>query len=73
MIPYNNNFTHTLTYEVSLSKLEYRRTLYNMLDFMRDIGGLAAAFRGICFGLVYIFQLHGPEMFVMSSIIATPG
>ena len=54
-IPYSNGWYISVTYELSLDQIIYKRDLYNLLDFMRDLGGLAVAFRAICVVLVHIF------------------
>ena len=42
-LPYLNSFWNTITYEMSLSRYQYTRTVYSYLDLLRDIGGLFSA------------------------------
>lgn len=59
ILPYKNLMHNSITYEMSLSRVEYTRTVYSTLDFLRDIGGLFAAL-GPLFGvIVTIFQYRG--------------
>ena len=51
IMPYKNKMHNSITYEMSLSRVEYTRTVYSILDFLRDIGGLFAAL-GPFFGII---------------------
>ena len=51
ILPYKNKFWNAITYEMSLSQIEFTRTVYSFLDFMRDLGGLFAAL-GPFFGII---------------------
>ena len=55
LIPYQNNFVSSVSYEVSLNKIMYKRTTYGIFNYLRDLGGLAAALTVISTGIVYIF------------------
>ena len=54
-IPYNNHWQKTISYEVSLDQLLFRRIVYSKLDFLRDLGGLIAAMYALCDGIIVIF------------------
>ena len=59
ILPYKNKMHNSITYEMSLSRVEYTRTVYSTLDFLRDIGGLFAAL-GPAFGIIVtVFQYRG--------------
>ena len=49
ILPYKNTMQNAITFEMSLSRKEYSRTVYNIMDFMRDMGGLFTAL-GLIFG-----------------------
>ena len=51
IMPYKNKMHNSITYEMSLSRVEYTRTVYSILDFLRDIGGLFSAL-GPFFGII---------------------
>ena len=44
---YDNNFQNSLTFEMSLLKKVYFRSVYGTLDFAADLGGLSSALRAI--------------------------
>ena len=68
ILPYKNKMHNSITYEMSLSRVEYTRTVYGSLDFLRDIGGLFAAL-GPFFGIIVtIFQYRGSYLNLMSDM-----
>ena len=40
VLPYKNTFQNAITFEMSMNRTEYTRTVYNIIDFMGDMGGL---------------------------------
>ena len=42
-LPYKNQFWNAITYELSLTREKYTRTVYGFFDFLRDLGGLFSA------------------------------
>ena len=58
----NNRMQNTITYEVSMKKIEYTRSIYGMLDYLADIGGLFAALGPLCKVFITIFQYRGSYM-----------
>ena len=58
-LPYKNNFWNSITYEMSLTRQEYNRTVYGLLDFLGDIGGLFNAIYAVFGAIVAIFSYHG--------------
>ena len=40
VLPYKNTFQNAITFEMSMNRNEYTRTVYNIIDFMGDMGGL---------------------------------
>ena len=47
-MPYKNAFQNAITFELSLSELQYKRDVYSILDYFRDIGGLISALYPFC-------------------------
>ena len=43
VLPYSNMMWNAITYEMSLTRRAYSRTVYNSLDFLSEIGGLFSA------------------------------
>lgn len=68
ILPYTNAFHNAVTYELSSRKHIYYRTVYGFLDWLRDIGGLYGSIYAICFGVVFIFQFQGQNMFLMTEM-----
>ena len=61
-LPYKNKYWNAITYELSLTRLEYTRTVYSFMDFLRDLGGLFSAIAPIFGFIVSVFQYRGPIM-----------
>lgn len=47
------NFIHDQDYYT------YSRTIYTILDYLRDIGGLLSSFTGIFAGIIFIVNYNG--------------
>ena len=43
ILPYKNQMQNAITYELSQTRVVYTRTVYSILDFFSDIGGLQGA------------------------------
>ena len=69
-LPYKNMFHNAITFELSLSEMQYRRHVYSILDFFGDIGGLYGALFPICQILVIILQYKGSHLFLMSELFS---
>ena len=54
-LPYKNNFLNSITMEMSLSQIEYKRTVYSFLDFLSDLGGLFGTLGPFCGIIVTVF------------------
>ena len=55
LMAYRNNFQNSITFELSLSRIDITRTVYGFMDFLSDLGGLFSTL-GPFFGtLVAIF------------------
>lgn len=67
-LPYVQPFQNAITFEVSLTRSLYQRTVYSAMDLLSDIGGLFGALKPICFTLVLVFQYYGAYSFVMSDL-----
>ena len=42
-LPYDNRFWFAITFEVSSAQLETTRTVYTIMDLLKDVGGLFTA------------------------------
>ena len=51
VLPYNNRFQNAITFEMSMNRNEFTRTVYNIMDFMGDLGGLFNAL-ALIFGTI---------------------
>ena len=71
VLPYKNRFQNAITYEMSMNRHEYTRTVYNILDFMRDMGGLFNALTLIFGTIIAILQYRGMYMTVTSLMLKT--
>ena len=47
-MPYNQPFQNAITYEMTLTEVQYTRTVYNTLEFISEMGGLFSAFSRFC-------------------------
>ena len=47
-LPYENLFQNSITFEMSLARMSYSRSVYSILDFLGDMGGLESALSPIC-------------------------
>ena len=61
-MPYKNNFWNSITYELSLTRLSYKRIVYSFLDFLGDIGGLFGAITPAFGFIVSLFMYRGGMM-----------
>ena len=71
-LPYNNTFHNAVTYELSNANVTLTRSVYGILDWLRDIGGLWGALYAICVGLVAIIHFQGTNMFLMTEMFSVP-
>ena len=69
-LPYKNMFQYSITFELSLSEMQYRRHVYSIIDCIGDIGGLYGALFPICSILVVILQFKGEYLFLMSEMFS---
>ena len=65
-MPYKNNYQNALTYELSLDKHFYYRSVYSSLDFLSELGGLFSAFGRFCLLIITAFNYFGSFQFVMA-------
>ena len=56
---------NAITYELSMSRTEFTRSVYGLLDFMADLGGLFAAIGPLCKIFILSFQYRGVNMLLM--------
>ena len=59
VLPYTNLMINAITYELSLTRIEFYRNVYSALDYLRDLGGLFSALGPICAGIVAMIQYRG--------------
>ena len=56
VIPYLNDWQTAITIEMSMNRHDYFRKVYNILDFISDVGGLYGAVSPICIIFLIIFN-----------------
>ena len=70
LLPYINSFQNSITFEMSLQRNEVSRTVYSLMDFLGDLGGLFSAL-GPFFGtLVAVLQYRGMYMQLVNHMIS---
>ena len=74
----SKNILQEISYEMSLTKSIYRRSVYSVLDFMGDLGGLLLSLRVIMTLLMLILNFDGHLVYIMSLMLEdgmslTPG
>merc|ERR1712051_168998 len=67
-LPYKNLFINSITFEMSLSQIEYKRTVYSFLDFLSDLGGLFGTLGPFCGIIVTVFQYRGSYLNLMKEM-----
>ena len=55
ILPYQNLFHNSVTFELSDTRTIFYRTVYSFLDWLRDLGGLYGAISAICIAMVFVF------------------
>ena len=58
-MPYQNNLWNAITYEISLNRMQFNRSVYRFVDLLGDLGGLLSALFFICMPLVYMLTYRG--------------
>ena len=58
-MPYLNNMWNSITYEVSMNRIQLNRSVYGFLDFLGDLGGLMACLGSIFLPTVYMLTYRG--------------
>ena len=66
--PYTNNFQTSITYEVSQHQQKYFRRVYNVFDFLADLGGLFGALTPLFASIVFCIQYRSSYQFLMADI-----
>lgn len=64
-IPYENAIWNCVTYEMSLTRHEYTRVVYNITDFLSNVGGLVSALMPFCIMIVSAFHYKDVYPFIM--------
>ena len=67
-LPYDNRFWNAITFEVSSAQLETTRTVYTIMDLLKDVGGLFTAIGKIFGAIVMILQYRGMYMHITSAM-----
>ena len=67
-LPYKNLFVNSITFEMSLSQIEFKRTVYSTLDFLSDLGGLFGTLGPFCSIIVTIFMYRGSYLRLMKDM-----
>ena len=65
-IPYNNKYQNIVTYEVSTTHNRYFRSVYSILDFLSEMGGLFTAFGSFCFLIINALNHYGSYQYLMA-------
>ena len=63
-------FWNAITYEISLTRQEFKRQVYGIMDFLRDIGGLFGALGPIFGVFVAMFQYRGIYMSLSTTMMS---
>ena len=69
VLPYNNRFQNAITFEMSMNLNEYTRTVYSIMDFMSELGGLFSAITLIFGTIIGVLQYRGMYMIVTSLML----
>ena len=64
-IPYDNTFQNIVTYEVSTTHRQYYRSVYSILDFLSEMGGLFSAFGSLCLLVISSLNFNGSYQYLM--------
>ena len=70
ILPYANRMWNSITYEMSLTRRAYSRTVYSFLDFLSDIGGLFSALGPLGGVIITIFYSKSDNLFIMRSMLS---
>ena len=68
VLPYDNRFWNAITFEVSSAQYETTRTVYTIMDLLKDVGGLFTAIGKIFGAIVMILQYRGMYMHITSAM-----
>ena len=69
VLPYNNRLQNAITFEMSMNLNEYTRTVYSIMDFMSELGGLFSAITLIFGTIIGVLQYRGMYMIVTSLML----
>ena len=58
----------TAIIEIDPSLYVHYRSIYNLLDFLGDVGGLREAFKSIGFAILYLFGSQGLRNFLIKEL-----
>ena len=64
VLPYKNTFQNAITFEMSMNRNEYTRTVYSIMDFMSELGGLFSAITLIFGTIIAVLQYRGMYMII---------
>ena len=71
ILPYDNLFLNSVTYEVWDSQKYFKRIDYGWLDWLSDVGGLYDAIFLISMLIMYNFIWDSADLFVSSELVAS--
>ena len=69
ILPYENLFWNSITFEMSERKKVYTRIDYGVLDWLSDIGGLFKVVHTGIFLLIYQLYKDGPALYLTSMLV----
>mmetsp|Transcript_42507 Transcript_42507/g.56084 ORF Transcript_42507/g.56084 Transcript_42507/m.56084 type:complete len:83 (-) Transcript_42507:907-1155(-) len=67
-----NSLQNAVTYELSFDKVTNLRNVYNVLDYLSDIGGFVGAVGTLSVALINILQFRGPIQLLLAKLYETP-
>lgn len=69
LLPYNNKFQNSVTFEISENMIVMSRIDYGIFDWLADIGGLFKILQIGIFILISKLIEDGPHLFITSTLI----
>ena len=64
-LPYDNKFQNAITYEVSINQKRYFRSVYSIMDYFSQIGGLLSLFGSFCLLIITCLNYFGSYQYLM--------
>ena len=71
LLNYANNFMNSWTFELSLHKKVYERSVFSFLDYLAELGGLFAFITSVITTILYVVNYLGVFQFLMAELFAS--